>query len=220
MRLNSLLLSAAIAVAAPALALAQSAPLSTAPEAAPAAAAAALSAPAVTAQTTPTVAPAPHLVANGNLVATLKASPDFTILAKALDATNMSSVLSTTPGLTLFAPTDAAFKALPPAELAALLAPKNTALLQQVLTYHLVHLDLDTAKFKGARGPVQSVERQNLQLDGSGTTPKVNDADIIEPDVRASNGLIQVVDKVLIPSDVTLPKETVSSAATPAPNGG
>jgi uncharacterized surface protein with fasciclin (FAS1) repeats len=154
---------------------------------------------------------APHLTANGNMVSTLKASPDFTILTKALDATNMSGVVSATPGLTLFAPTDTAFKALPPAQLTALLDPKNVPLLQQVLTYHLVHLDLDTSKFKGARGPVQSVEKGNLQLDGSGVVPKVNDANIIEADVRASNGLIQVVDKVLIPTDVKLPTATASS---------
>jgi uncharacterized surface protein with fasciclin (FAS1) repeats len=147
----------------------------------------------------------PHLVARGDLIATLKASPDFTVLAKALDATNMSATLASTPDLTLFAPTDQAFHALPAAQLTALLDPKNLPLLQQVLTYHLVHLDLDSAKFKGARGPVETVERGNLQVDGSGPVLKVNDAQIIQSDVRASNGIIQVVDKVLIPADVHLP---------------
>jgi uncharacterized surface protein with fasciclin (FAS1) repeats len=125
----------------------------------------------------------------------------------------MSGVLAATPGLTLFAPTDAAFKSLPAAQFNALMDPKNVPLLQQVLTYHLVHLDLDTSKFKGARGPVQSVEKGNLQLDGSGPTPKVNDAQIIQPDVRASNGLIQVVDKVLIPADVNLPTASAQAGA-------
>jgi uncharacterized surface protein with fasciclin (FAS1) repeats len=152
------------------------------------------------------------------MVATLKSSPDFTILSKALDATNMAGVLSQTPGLTLFAPTDTAFKALPQSQLNALLDPKNVALLQQVLTYHLVHLDLDTAKFKGAKGPVQSVEKGNLELDGSGAVPKVNNADIIQPDVHATNGIIQVVDKVLIPTDVNLPAAS-ASAGTGNPSG-
>jgi uncharacterized surface protein with fasciclin (FAS1) repeats len=149
---------------------------------------------------------------------TLKASPSFTILSRALDATNMSGVLAATPGLTLFAPTDAAFKALPAAQFSALMDPKNVPLLQQVLTYHLVHLDLDTAKFKGAKGPVQSVEKGNLVLDGSGAAPMVNNATIIQADVHASNGIIQVVDKVLIPADVTLP--TASAAADGAPSTG
>ncbi|HEY5289039.1 MAG TPA: fasciclin domain-containing protein [Caulobacteraceae bacterium] len=193
------------------------------------AALAALSPLAVRAQTAVAPAPppsaspmalSPNLTANGNLATTLKASPDFTILTKALDATNVTGVLATTSGLTLFAPTDAAFKALPPAELAALLDPKNVKILQKVVTYHLVHLDLPTSKFKGAKGPVQSVENSSLQLDGSGPVPKVNNADIIQADVRTSNGgLIQVVDKVLIPTDVSLPTAS-ASAGVASPTGG
>jgi uncharacterized surface protein with fasciclin (FAS1) repeats len=186
-----LFLAAALAVAAPLVALADAAPT------APASAVPAAS--------------SPHLAANGNLVTTLKASPDLTILSKAIDATNMSGVLAATPGLTLFAPTDTAFKSLPPAQLSALLDPKNVPLLQQVLTYHLVHLDLDTAKFKGAKGPVQSVEKGNLVLDGSGAALMVNNATIIQADVHASNGIIQVVDKVLIPADVRLPTASAAS---------
>jgi uncharacterized surface protein with fasciclin (FAS1) repeats len=159
----------------------------------------------------------PQLTPKSDVVSTLKASPDFAILAKALDDTQLSGVLTGTPGLTLFAPTDAAFKALPPSQLQALLDPKNVATLQQVLTYHLVHLSLDTGKFKGAKGPVQTVEKGNLELDGSGATPKVNDADIIQSDVRAPNGnLIQVVDKVLIPTDVTLPTASAQGESSAA----
>jgi uncharacterized surface protein with fasciclin (FAS1) repeats len=54
------------------------------------------------------------------------------------------------------------------------------------------------------------VEQSQLQLDGSGPVLKVNDADIIQSDVRASNGIIQVIDKVLVPPGVQLP--TVSAA--------
>ena len=203
-----LLLSAAVAAIAPFAAAAQGAP-----PAAPAAPAAAVSPPPAA-----SLPPSPNLAPNGSMTATLKASPDFTILTKALDATQMSDLLAKTPGLTLFAPTDSAFKALPPAELNALLDPKNVATLQQVLTYHLVNLDLPTSKFKGARGPVQSVEKGNLLLDGSGAVPKVNDADIIQPDVKAANGTIQVVDKVLIPRDVNLPTAS-AEAGPPAPSG-
>ncbi|MGH7022763.1 MAG: fasciclin domain-containing protein [Caulobacteraceae bacterium] len=196
MRLSHLLAAAAMA-AVPVCAVAQAAPPTPAPVA-------------------PAVA-SPNLTPNGNLVTTLKASPDFTILSKALDATNMSGVLAATPDLTLFAPTDAAFKALPPAELTALLDPKNVAVLQQVLTYHLVHLDLPTSKFKGGKAPVETVEKSTVQLDGTGPEPKVNDADIIQPDVRtANNGLIQVVDKVLIPPNVTLPTESASAETRPS----
>ena len=155
----------------------------------------------------------PGLMASGDMVATLKASPHFTILVKALDASNLTPVLKVTPDLTLFAPTDEAFNALPPAELAALMETKNAALLQKILTYHLVHLTLDSSKIKGAKGPVPSVEGGKLEIDGSGTPLKVDSADIIQSDVKATNGLIQVVDKVLIPSDVTVPVADSGGAA-------
>jgi uncharacterized surface protein with fasciclin (FAS1) repeats len=170
--------------------------------------------PAVPAAAAPALPASPNLVANGNILATLKASGHFTILSKALDAAQLGAVVSSTPGLTLFAPTDDAFNALPPAELTALLQPDNAPILQKVLIYHLVNAKLDSAKIKGAKGPVPSVETSQLQLDGSGDPLKVNDADIIQTDVKATNGTIQVVDKVLIPHDVTIP--TASAQAAPA----
>ncbi|MGI8839543.1 MAG: fasciclin domain-containing protein [Caulobacteraceae bacterium] len=166
------------------------------------------------------VAASPHVVANGNIISTLQGSGHFTMLLKALDATNLTATLKTTPDLTLFAPTDAAFAALPPAQLALLMAPRNASVLQKVLTYHLVHLNLDSSKIKGSKGPVESVETGKLVLDGSGPVLKVNDASIIQPDVRVTNGYIQVVDKVLIPADVTLPAASAAAPAPAAPSGG
>ena len=162
---------------------------------------------------TSTVPASPHVVPNGDMISTLAGSGHFTILLKALDATNLTTTLKTTPDITLFAPTDDAFQALPAGQLAELMAPKNAPLLQKVLIYHLVHLNLDSSKIKGAKGPVESVETGKLVVDGSGPVLKVNNADIIQPDVHATNGLIQVVDKVLIPADVTLP--TASAAVAP-----
>ena len=90
---------------------------------------------------------------------------------------------------------------------------KNAPLLQKILTYHLVNLNLDSSKIKGAKGPVASVEGGKLNLDGSATPLKVDGADIIQADVRASNGVIQVVDKVLMPTDVSLPMADSGGAA-------
>lgn len=196
----SLLAAAAAAVALPLAGWAQDTAPAAAPPASPPPAAA--------------VAASPNLAPNGSMYATLKSSGSFTILTKALDDAQLSKVLSSQPGLTLFAPTDDAFKALPSAELSALMLPDNAPILQKVLIYHLVNLQLDSSKIKGSKGQVPSVETSKLQLDGSGTPLKVNDADIIQPDVRASNGIIQVVDKVLIPPDVTIP--SASAQATPS----
>ena len=161
-------------------------------------------APPATAPVAP-MAASPNLAAKGDIVATLLGSTHFTVLSKALDAANLSGTLKTVPNLTLFAPTDEAFAALPKAQLSALMETKNANLLQKLLAYHLVHLDLDSSKIKGAKGPVTSVETAALQIDGSGEPLKVNDANIIQADIRATNGIIHVVDKVLVPADLTLP---------------
>ena len=185
---------AALSLLAPIAAHAQTPP----PEAAPPAAAAP-AAPAAAAL------PSPNLAAAGDMMATLKANPNFSILVKALDAVNLSQILAGTPQLTLFAPTNAAFAALPPGVEDALLKPANLPTLQKVLTYHLVHLDLDASKVKGAKGPVTSVEGQPLQVDGFGPTPMVDSAHILQDGVQATNGWIYPVDKVMIASDVSLP---------------
>jgi uncharacterized surface protein with fasciclin (FAS1) repeats len=186
-----LALGAALALSTPLTAAAQT------PDAqAPAAAAPAATAPA---------APSPNLAPAGDMVATLRANPNFSILVKALDAANLSAVLAGTPQLTLFAPTDAAFQALPPGLLTALTNPANLPTLQRILTYHLVHLDLDADKIKGAKGPVTSVEGQTLQIDGFGPTAMVNDAHILQVGVHATNGWLYPIDKVVVPPDVTLP---------------
>ncbi len=193
---RTILAAAAVtALLAPITASAQDAAASPAATAAPAAAASAAA----------PLPASPNLVAAGSITATLKASAHFTILSKALVNAQLAAVLNATPGLTLFAPTDEAFQALPPTQLAKLLLPDNAPVLQKILIYHLVNLTLDGAKIKGAKGPVPSVEASQLQLDGSGDPLKVNDADIIQADVKATNGVIHVIDKVLIPADVTLP---------------
>ncbi len=206
---------AAVLAFVPLAALAQTtaspppAPAAVAPTAAPTAAAPTAAAPQA-------MAASPHMVANGDMLTTLRSSGHFTILVKALDATNLSPILKATPDLTLFAPTDEAFQALPASELATLMATKNAPILQKILTYHLVHLNLDSAKFKGAKGPVQTVENSSLQVDGSGAVVKVNNADIIQADVHATNGTIQVIDKVLIPTDVQVPTASAQLSRPPA----
>lgn len=166
---------------------------------------AAAASPPPAAATAPALPASPGLVAAGDIVATLKGNPHFSILVKAIDQAQLTAVLSRTPGLTLFAPTDEAFRAMPATQLAKLMNADNAPTLQKILIYHLVNLSLDSSKIKGAKGPVPSVERSPLQIDGSGDTPKVNDADVIQTDVKATNGIIHVLDKVLVPADVTLP---------------
>ena len=174
-----------------------------------AAAAIALMSGAAHAQTATTEAPsmaAPAaqapVVANGDLIDTAQASGQFTTFLKAVSAVNLTSVLKTNQNLTLFAPTDAAFAALPAGTLDTLLLPENGPMLQKVLTYHLINAKVDSSKIKGAKGEVKSVEGSPLLLDGSGETPMVDGATITQADVMASNGVLHVVDKVLLPKDL------------------
>ena len=148
----------------------------------------------------------------GDLVETAKASGQFNTFLKAVSAVNLTSVLKSNQNLTVFAPTDAAFAALPAGALDKLMLPENGPLLQKVLTYHVINAKVDSTKIKGAKGEVKSVEGSPLLLDGSGATPMVDGATITQADVMATNGVLHVVDKVLMPKDVP----GLQAVATPA----
>lgn len=150
----------------------------------------------------PAPAAASPVVAKGDLIDTATASGQFTTFLKAVSAVNLTSVLKTNQNLTVFAPTDAAFAALPADQLEKLMLPENGPMLQKVLTYHVINAKVDSTKIKGSKGEVASVEGSPLLLDGSGATPMVDGATITQTDVMATNGVLHVVDKVLIPKDV------------------
>ena len=162
----------------------------------------------------PAPAAASPVVARGDLIQTAQASGQFNTFLKAVGAVNLTSVLKTNQNLTVFAPTDAAFAALPAGELDKLMLPENGPLLQKVLTYHLINAKVDSSKIKGAKGEVKSVEGSPLLLDGSGATPMVDQATITQTDVMATNGVLHVVDKVLMPKDV--PGLQAAASATDA----
>ena len=171
---------------------------------------------------TPTPAPAgpaastTKLVASGDMASTLRQSPDFTTFVKALDATNLASLIQTRPNMTVFAPTNAAFAALPPGKLDALMADK--AGLQKLLLHHIINAPLPGSKIKGSRGPIPSGAGDPIVIDGSGEPLKADNANIIQADVVASNGTIHVVDQVLIAGSVpaTLPEPAAEPTPDPA----
>jgi uncharacterized surface protein with fasciclin (FAS1) repeats len=153
------------------------------------------------------------ITAHGDIIQTLQAAGQFTTLIKALDATNLTPVLKTHSNLTLFAPTDAAFAAYEPnAQLFADLTG-----LQHLLTHHLINAAVDSSKFKNAHGPVDSVAGDKIVLDGTTSTLKADNADIVQADIHASNGIIDVVDQVLKAGSVpaTLPDQGAATGAAP-----
>lgn len=159
------------------------------------------------------------LVPNGDLMTTLRASPNFTTFVKALDDTNLASLLKSSPGLTVFAPTDAAF---PASKLAGMEADKPA--LQKFLLHYIINAKIDSSKIKGAHGGLPSGAGDKIVVDGTAPdgTLKADNATIIQPDVITSNGVIHVVDALMVAGSVpeTLPEpapEAAPAAAEPAP---
>lgn len=162
-------------------------------------------------------APAPAAAAKpvsvqGDLVDTLKLSGQFTTFVGGIDATNLAGLLKTNKNLTVFAPTDAAFATMPAADLAKLKGDK--AAMQRFVLHHVVNAPIDSAKIKGAKGPVPSGAGDTILLDGSDEAGalKVDGATIVQADLRTGSGLLHVVDHVLIAG-----QGAVEQPATAAP---
>ena len=160
---------------------------------------------------TPTVVP---VVVAGDIVETLKASGQFTILLKATDATNLTGFLRAQKNMTLFAPADTAFRALPSADLARLMTVPARAELQKLLIYHMVNARVPTAEFKGAVRSAPTMAGLPVELNG-GDRLLVNDANITQADIIAPNGVIHILDKVLTPG-WTPPAAQVAVLPAPA----
>src|ERR1700733_7412421 len=137
-------------------------------------------------------------------------SKDHTTLVAAVKAAGLVDTLKGTGPFTVFAPVNAAFEALPPGTVDTLLKPENKAKLVSVLTYHVVPGKLDTKaldddiKAGGGKATLKTVEGETLTVTGSGKTLTVTDenggaAHVTIADVYQKNGVILVVDKVLLP---------------------
>jgi len=124
----------------------------------------------------------------------------FTTLAKALTAADLVGTLKRPGPFTVFAPTDEAFAKLPAATLQMLLKPENKAKLQRILTYHVVSgtvTGADVVKLHSAKAVSGDVIRIAMH-DGTVT---IDNATIVTTDIVASNGVIHVIDAVILPQD-------------------
>ena len=142
------------------------------------------------------LAAASGLAAAADIVDTAVSAGQFNTLVKAVQAAGLVDTLKGKGPFTVFAPTDAAFAKLPKGTLEGLLADKKK--LAQVLTYHVVPGKVTAADIKP--GSVQTVQGQflSLQADRSGVT--VNSAKVLKADVMADNGVIYVIDTVVVPN--------------------
>lgn len=136
--------------------------------------------------------------AKKDVVQTAEAAGTFKTLVAAINAADLATTLKGTGPFTVFAPTDQAFAKLPAGTVDTLLKPENKAMLQAVLTYHVVAgkvLAADVVKLTSAK----TVQGANVTITVAGGSVKVNDANVVQTDIEASNGVIHVIDTVLLP---------------------
>jgi uncharacterized surface protein with fasciclin (FAS1) repeats len=131
-----------------------------------------------------------------NIVETAKEAGSFETLLSAVDAAGLGETLAGGGPFTVFAPTDEAFAALPQGTLQSLLY--DPPALARVLTYHVVPGRITSAEITGD-SEQKTVEGSTLEIAVNGGVT-VNDATVIKADVEAENGVIHVIDRVLIPA--------------------
>ena len=143
---------------------------------------------------------APNVVRaeSANIVQTAVAAGSFKTLAKALEAADLVGTLSGPGPFTVFAPTDDAFAKLPAGTLESLLAPENKQKLRRVLTYHVVPgkvMAADVTRLKSAT----AVSGDSIAVSADNGVVRVDQARVTKTDIAAANGVIHVIDAVILP---------------------
>lgn len=140
----------------------------------------------------------------GNDIVDIAASdPQFSTLVAAVQAAGLVDTLKGPGPFTVFAPTNDAFAALPAGTVDMLLQPENKDKLVSILTYHVVPGAVTSDQVLGQRLNVATVQGKTVRIDGTGgkygASVRVNDANVTAADIIATNGVIHVIDKVLLP---------------------
>jgi len=136
--------------------------------------------------------------AGKDIVDTAVAAGKFNTLAAALKAAGLVDTLKGDGPFTVFAPTDEAFAKLPAGTVETLLKPENKEKLTQILTYHVVAGKAMSSDLKDGQ-KVSTVNGKNASVKIDGGKVMVGDANVVKADIAASNGVIHVIDTVLMP---------------------
>ncbi len=145
----------------------------------------------------------------GDIVDTAIAAGDFKTLVAAVQAAGLVETLKGKGPFTVFAPTDAAFAKLPKETLESLLKPENKARLAAILTYHVVPMEVMAKDVKTMPAPTANGQRINITVkDGK---VMVDNALVTKTDIKTTNGVIHVIDTVLIPSDKNLVETAIAA---------
>ncbi|WP_068119173.1 fasciclin domain-containing protein [Tropicimonas marinistellae] len=133
-----------------------------------------------------------------DIVDTAVGAGSFETLVAAVTAAGLVDTLKGDGPFTVFAPTDDAFAALPDGTVESLLLPENKDQLVSILTYHVVPAKVMAADVAGQTVTAKTVNGGKLTVDGRDGV-MINDAEVVQADIMASNGVIHVVDKVILP---------------------
>ncbi|MDV6031400.1 MAG: fasciclin domain-containing protein [Phycisphaera sp. RhM] len=147
-----------------------------------------------------------------DIVDTADAAGNFKTLAAALGAADLAGALEGDGPFTVFAPTDDAFAKLPAGTVESLLKPENKAKLQAILTHHVIGSQVPASTVVTLSGATTlGGQRVDIKADDSGVT--VDGANVVQTDIACDNGLIHVIDTVILPADKNL-VETAAAAGT------
>lgn len=144
-------------------------------------------------------APTPAPVEAKDIVDTAIANGSFKTLVAAVQAAGLEATLRGAGPFTVFAPTDAAFAALPAGTVESLLKPENKDKLVAILTYHVLPDEVVSSAIGMQTLEPATVQGATVKVVGSAESVMVNGAKVVTADVDASNGVIHVIDKVIMP---------------------
>ena len=134
-----------------------------------------------------------------NIVETAVQSGKFNTLVAALKAAGLVNTLNGKGPFTVFAPSDTAFSKLPAGTVDGLLKPENKAKLVSILAYHVIPGKVMSGDIAGKKISVKTVQGSEISVDAMYGV-KINDSNVVSADIAATNGVIHVIDKVLIPN--------------------
>ncbi|MGI9353604.1 MAG: fasciclin domain-containing protein [Rhizobiaceae bacterium] len=144
------------------------------------------------------VTPANAGSAKKDIVDTAVGAGQFNTLVAAVKAAGWVETLKGKGPFTVFAPTDAAFKKLPAGTVESLLKPENKSKLAKILTYHVVSGKVMSKDIAGKKLQAASVQGQKISIDATKGV-KVDGANVVKADIATSNGVIHVIDAVILP---------------------
>ena len=140
-----------------------------------------------------------HAMAKADIVDTAVSAGQFNTLVAAVKAAGLVDTLKSEGPFTVFAPTDAAFAKLPDGTVESLLKPENKDKLVAILTYHVLSGKVMAGDIAGKELMVPSLQGSDLDVNAKGGSVMINDATVVGADVKTTNGVIHVIDTVLLP---------------------